>query len=132
MPDRTAIIVAITGASGAIYGVRALEILSDMGGFETHLIVTPDGLRTARLETGLGLDGLKALADIHHNDKDTGACVASGSFASVDEATDALVHVTQRARPDPTHAARYREIHAIYRGLYADLKARFRALAALD
>lgn len=80
LPARVAIIVAITGASGTIYGVRALEILHDMDGIETHLIVTPDGLRTARLETGLGLDELKALADIHHSDKNMGACVASGSF----------------------------------------------------
>jgi xylulokinase len=58
--------------------------------------------------------------------------VAAGAFASVEEAADALVHVTARVAPDPVTAARYRESHAVYRGLYADLRARFRDLARLD
>ncbi len=58
--------------------------------------------------------------------------VAAGLFASVEEAADALVHVTARLTPEPAAAARYREIHAVYRGLYADLKERFRALGRLE
>lgn len=58
--------------------------------------------------------------------------VAAGAFASVAEAADALVHVTSRATPEPTAAARYRESHAAYRGLYGDLRERFRALARLE
>ncbi len=58
--------------------------------------------------------------------------VAAGVFASVEEGADALVHVTSRLAPDPTSAARYREVHAIYRGLYADLRDRFRQLAAIE
>jgi xylulokinase len=58
--------------------------------------------------------------------------VAAGAFASVEEAADALVHVTARLGPDLAAAARYREIHAAYRGLYADLRARFRDLARLE
>ncbi len=58
--------------------------------------------------------------------------VAAGAFSSVEEAADALVHVSARVAPDPVDAARYREIHAAYRGLYADLHDRFRALARLD
>ncbi len=58
--------------------------------------------------------------------------VAASSFASVEEAADALVHVSARVAPDPVTAARYREIHAAYRGLYGDLRARFRDLARLD
>jgi xylulokinase len=58
--------------------------------------------------------------------------VAAGAFGSVEEAADALVHVTLRVRPEPAAAARYREIHAAYRGLYADLRDRFRALARID
>jgi xylulokinase len=58
--------------------------------------------------------------------------VAAGAFASVEEAADALVHVVARVAPDPVAAARYREIHAVYRGLYGDLRTRFRELARLD
>ncbi len=58
--------------------------------------------------------------------------VAAGMFTSVEEAADALVHVTKRVLPEPATATRYREIHAIYRGLYADLKERFRALGRLE
>jgi xylulokinase len=60
------------------------------------------------------------------------AGAASGDFASVEEGSDALVHVTSRVQPEPSLTARYREIHAAYRGLYGDLKERFRALAAFD
>jgi 4-hydroxy-3-polyprenylbenzoate decarboxylase len=76
----SALIVAITGASGAIFGIRALELLRDLSTVETHLVVTAEGLRTAKLETGLGMDELKALADHCHSDRNTGACIASGSF----------------------------------------------------
>ncbi|MFO0754859.1 MAG: xylulokinase [Byssovorax sp.] len=58
--------------------------------------------------------------------------VAAGVFASVEEAADALVHPTRRIDPNPESAARYREIHAVYQGLYHDLKERFRALARLE
>jgi xylulokinase len=58
--------------------------------------------------------------------------VAAGVFASVEEGADALVHVTARVAPEPVAAARYREIHAVYRALYGDLRERFAALARLD
>ena len=58
--------------------------------------------------------------------------VAAGLFASAPEAADALVHVTKRLAPEPAAAARYRDIHAAYRGLYSDLKERFRALGRLE
>jgi xylulokinase len=58
--------------------------------------------------------------------------VAAGAFASVEEAADALVHVTARAAPDPAVTARYRDVHAAYRGLYGDLRERFRDLGRLD
>jgi xylulokinase len=59
------------------------------------------------------------------------AGVAAGAFSSVEEACDALVHVTTRVQPDPTRAARYRDVHAVYRGLYEALRPSTRALAAL-
>ena len=60
------------------------------------------------------------------------AAAGAGLFDSVEEAADALVHVISRVHPEPSRAARYRDIHAVYRGLYADLRARFRELAALE
>lgn len=60
------------------------------------------------------------------------AAVSAGSFDSVEQACDALVHVTSRVTPDPIASARYRDIHAIYRSLYGDLQARFRELGAVD
>jgi 4-hydroxy-3-polyprenylbenzoate decarboxylase len=79
------LVVGITGASGAIYGVRLLE-RSRVAGVRTHLVVTPAGLLNAHHELGLGRTELEALADTAHNPADIGACIASGSFA-----TDAMV-----------------------------------------
>lgn len=75
------LIVAITGASGACYGVRALQMLREIGGVETHLILSHAGLRTA-VEEGAAESGdeIRALADVCHAHKDIGAAVASGSF----------------------------------------------------
>jgi 4-hydroxy-3-polyprenylbenzoate decarboxylase len=82
VPEDKVIVVAITGASGSIYGLRSLELLREMGGISTHLILTAAGLRTAQLETGLSHDEIKARADICHSDRDTGAPIASGSFVT--------------------------------------------------
>ncbi|MEJ7728267.1 MAG: xylulokinase [Polyangiaceae bacterium] len=60
------------------------------------------------------------------------AGAAIGVFASVEEGADALVHVTARTAPRAVEAERYREIHAEYRALYGDLRARFGALARFD
>ena len=75
------IIVAITGASGTIYGVRALELLCDEVDVETHLVISPSGLRTALAEeVGKTAEEIRALADVVHNHKDIGTSIASGSF----------------------------------------------------
>ncbi|MEU0496250.1 UbiX family flavin prenyltransferase [Mycobacterium sp. NPDC006124] len=76
------VIVAITGASGAIYGIRALELLGKVEDVETHLIVTPSGRRTIAQETDYGLDEVRSLADRHHDPRDIGAPVSSGSFVT--------------------------------------------------
>lgn len=76
-PFRT--IVAITGASGAIYGVRLLERLRRPD-VEIHLLVSRSGLRTLELETGRRLAELKSLADYHYPIHDVGARLASGSY----------------------------------------------------
>ncbi len=76
-PFRT--ILAITGASGAIYGVRLLERLRRPG-VEIHLLVSQAGLRTLELETGRNLSELKSLADYYYPIRDVGARLASGSY----------------------------------------------------
>ena len=77
------LIVAITGASGAIYGVRALQELRAMGGMEIHLIISPSAARTLREETEFTMDDVRALAHVIHNHKDIGASIASGSFRTL-------------------------------------------------
>lgn len=74
------LIIAMTGASGAIYGIRALQILRPLPEVETHLIITPSAGRTITEETELSVDQVRALADICHNYRDIGASLASGSF----------------------------------------------------
>ncbi|HEV7779123.1 MAG TPA: UbiX family flavin prenyltransferase [Luteibacter sp.] len=74
------LIVGITGASGAIYGVRLLEALRELEDVRTHLIVSPSGMRTLGEETGMDAAALRALADVHYSYKDIGAAVSSGSF----------------------------------------------------
>jgi 4-hydroxy-3-polyprenylbenzoate decarboxylase len=76
------VIVAITGASGAIYGIRALEQLRKVDDVETHVIVTSSGQRTIAHETNYALDEVRSLADHHHNPRDIGAAVSSGSFVT--------------------------------------------------
>jgi 4-hydroxy-3-polyprenylbenzoate decarboxylase len=73
------LVIGITGASGAVYGVRLLERARALG-LETHLIVTPAGVLNAHHELGLDRAALAALADHSHAPGDIGACVASGSF----------------------------------------------------
>lgn len=71
--------MGITGATGAVYGVRLLERARALA-VETHLVVTPAGVLNAHHELGLDRASLEALADFHHAPGDIGACIASGSF----------------------------------------------------
>jgi 4-hydroxy-3-polyprenylbenzoate decarboxylase len=73
------LVVGITGASGAIYGVRLLERARALG-LETHLVVTPAGVLNVHHELGLDRGALEALATQAHAPADVGACIASGSF----------------------------------------------------
>ena len=76
------LIVAITGASGARYGVRLLQVLSEMPNIETHLVVSDSGLLNLQLELDLNLKQLEALVDVTHHINNIGASIASGSFQS--------------------------------------------------
>ncbi|MCS6764968.1 MAG: UbiX family flavin prenyltransferase [Candidatus Protistobacter heckmanni] len=74
------LIVAITGASGAVYGVRLLERLRAAPGWETHLVLSGSGAFTAMHELDMKRADIEALADVTHNAKDIGASISSGSF----------------------------------------------------
>ena len=76
------IVVAVTGASGAVYGVRLLEALARAPDWETHLILSHSALVTASLELGVRRAEIEKLADVTYNVRDIGAAVASGSFLS--------------------------------------------------
>lgn len=76
------VIVAITGASGAIYGIRTLQLLRDVADVETHVILTASANRTIVHETNFRPDDVKALADYVYHPRDIGAAVSSGSFVT--------------------------------------------------
>jgi len=76
------LIVAITGASGASYGVRLLQVLSSMPEIETHLVVSEAGLLNLQQELDMSLKQLEALAEVTHHIDNVGATIASGSFQS--------------------------------------------------
>src|SRR5215471_16155179 len=73
------IIVGITGATGAIIGIRTLQLLKDAG-VETHLVLSKWGARTLLHETPHTVEYLKSLATYAHSDSDQGAPISSGSF----------------------------------------------------
>jgi 4-hydroxy-3-polyprenylbenzoate decarboxylase len=74
------VIIAITGASGVIYGIRALQLLRDVPDIETHAIISPSALRTALSEVDMDPDEIRSYADVVYNYRDIGAAVSSGSF----------------------------------------------------
>ena len=80
MPRR--LIVAITGASGARYGVRLLQVLRSVPDVHTHLLVSPAGWLNVEQELGRARREVEALADVVHPVRDVGASIASGSFAT--------------------------------------------------
>ena len=77
------VVVGITGASGIPYAQDLLETLRRAEGVEVHLVATEGARRVAADELGIPLEGLSALADIVHPNKDIGAAIASGSFRTL-------------------------------------------------
>lgn len=75
------IVVGISGASGAVYGVRLLQALRQLPHVHTHLVVSPAGWRTLRHELDMGPADMQALTGVLHSADDVGASIASGSFA---------------------------------------------------
>jgi 4-hydroxy-3-polyprenylbenzoate decarboxylase len=82
MAEKRRLIVAITGATGAVYGVRLLQALSAMPDVETHAVVSDAGVLNLHQELGMSRKDAEALAHHAHNPRDIGAAIASGSFLS--------------------------------------------------
>lgn len=81
MADRR-VIVAMTGASGAVYGWRILELLAAREDVETHLVASSAAMATLQHELSAGPSELRALADVVHRPSEIGATIASGSFTT--------------------------------------------------
>lgn len=74
------IVIGISGSTGAIYGVRTLEVLSGDPNIETHLVVSDSAKKTIEYETGQRVGDVLALASVVHDHRDVGASISSGSF----------------------------------------------------
>lgn len=74
------LVVALSGASGAIYGIRTLEVLARTAGIETHLIISNGARATIAYETEWDIEKVTGLADHVHDIRNLGASVASGTF----------------------------------------------------
>lgn len=74
------IIIGISGASGTIYGVKILEILSKISNIETHLVMSKCAIQTLNIETKIDILKIKKLASFVHKSHDIAACISSGSF----------------------------------------------------
>lgn len=74
------IVIGITGATGAIYGIRLMEAIKSLSEAEVHLIVSSFGMKTIQIETQLSHVQIEKLADYMYSNDDLGALLASGSF----------------------------------------------------
>lgn len=79
-PER--LVIAITGATGVVYGVKLLQILGELPGIETHLLISEAGVLNLHQELDMKRKDVEALAHVVHNVRDVGASIASGSFQS--------------------------------------------------
>lgn len=80
MSGKRRIVIGMTGATGAIYGVRMLEVLRGLPAYETHLIVSTAGFINLRHELDMDRKGVHALADVAYDVNDVAAAIASGAF----------------------------------------------------
>lgn len=80
--DHRRLIIGISGASGVVYGLRALDACRDLG-VESHLVMSKSAALTLAQETGLTVSDVQAKADVVHRPADVGAAIASGSFRTL-------------------------------------------------
>ena len=78
--NKKRIIIAMTGATGAIYGVRMLQVLKELPEWETHLVISTAGLVNLKYELEMEKSALYKLADKTHGINDIASSIASGSF----------------------------------------------------
>ncbi len=113
------LVVGMTGATGAILGVRLLEALKDCG-VESHLVISKWAQRTIEHETSYKVDQVCALASVAHNSANMGATISSGSFM-----TDGMVVIPCSMRTLGAIANGYGE-HLVHRAADVILKERRR------
>ncbi len=80
MSVKKRLIIAMTGATGAIYGVRMLQVLQQQAEWESHLVISSAGLVNLKYELNMSRSELYQLADVTHGIDDIASCIASGSF----------------------------------------------------
>ncbi|MCK5189204.1 MAG: UbiX family flavin prenyltransferase [Methylococcales bacterium] len=80
MKQKKRIVIAMTGATGAIYGVRMLQVLQNQDVWESHLVISSAGLVNLKYEMDMQRSELYNLADVVHGINDIAASIASGSF----------------------------------------------------
>jgi 4-hydroxy-3-polyprenylbenzoate decarboxylase len=80
MNQKKRLVIAMTGATGAIYGVRMLQVLQQQPDWESHLVISAAGLVNLKYELDMERSALYALADVTHGINDIAASIASGSF----------------------------------------------------
>ncbi len=80
MPTKKRLIIAMTGATGAIYGVRMLQILQNQQEWETHLVISSAGVVNLKHEMDMKRSELAALANVVHGINDIAASISSGGF----------------------------------------------------
>ncbi|HHT7628798.1 UbiX family flavin prenyltransferase [Pasteurella multocida] len=81
--DKKRLIIGISGASGAIYAIRLLEVLKPLDHIETHLIISNAARQTIAAETDYSIQAVKALADVNYDVRDIGAAISSGSYRTL-------------------------------------------------
>lgn len=80
MSQPTRLVIAITGATGAVYGMRLLQLLQPLENLETHVLISDSGALTLQQELQLKRREVESMADVVHSVRDIGASIASGSF----------------------------------------------------
>jgi 4-hydroxy-3-polyprenylbenzoate decarboxylase len=80
LSSKRRLIVGISGATGAIYGVRILDVLSRIKDVETHLVLTRAGKMTIQVETPYSVKDVESMANFVHDINNVGASISSGSF----------------------------------------------------
>ncbi|HDR0632698.1 UbiX family flavin prenyltransferase [Pasteurella multocida] len=81
--DKKRLIIGISGASGAIYAIRLLEVLKPLDHIEAHLIISNAAKQTIAAETDYSIQAVKALADVNYDVRDIGAAISSGSYRTL-------------------------------------------------